>query len=50
MQQTTKHSRLGVVVVGVEVDVLQVDLHKVTNDLLHWGRVLVQQAIDGTAS
>ena len=50
VQQTTEHSRLSVVVVRVEVNVLQVDLHKVTNDLLHGGRVLVEQAVDGAAS
>ena len=44
-QGVSHDSRLGVVVVGVEVNILQVELHQITDGLLHGCRVLVQQPV-----
>lgn len=40
--------RLGVVVVGVHIDIVQVQLMQLPNDLLQGVEVLVRHSIDGT--
>ncbi len=44
------YSRLGVVVVGVHVDVPQAQLMQLSNDFLHCVGVLVGQAIQGACT